>query len=151
MLWGLLQARAGLQSLHRCLTSEDGQGRPVDGSFSHHGSGCGTWPISGLGAGVRWCPLPREVALRGRRSQVPCRDALPGTSSLSAGTRSGSSWHLPCCEASALQRDKGKCPRPAPGIALSFSLCSLGFFQHPPPQVGGTPSPAGQLSGSGRA
>lgn len=79
MLWGLLQARAGLQSLRRCLTSGDGQGRPVDGSFSHHGSGCGTWPSSGLGAGVRWCPLPREVALRGRRSQVPCRDALPGT------------------------------------------------------------------------
>lgn len=97
---------------------------------------------------MRWCLLPREVALRSHQPTVPCRDTLPGT---------GGSLPAPApaapgtCQAINLQPCRGMqegAPVPARGRALNLSLCSLGFFFQHVPRSG---VPERQLYGDGRS
>ena len=70
--------------------------------------------------------------------------AMPGCPAWhnSAGTRSGSSWHLPCCEASTLQRGAGKIPSASPGQCPEPFLLFLGFFLASPSPGGGYSQPS---------
>lgn len=113
----------------RHLTSEDGREAQLMELSPAMGWGAGHAPARGS--------VP---ALRGHRSPVLHQDAPHSGRS---GTRSGSSWRLPCCEASTLQRGAGKSPSASPRPCPEPFLMFLRFFPASPSQGRGSPSPGG--------